>query len=196
MARLLKACEAVSACRGFTYVGLLIAIVFFGLGSVGVARVLASSERGEKERELMYVGQQFRDAIGSYYASGPGLRRYPGRLEDLLLDARFPTVKRHLRRIYDDPITGKGEWALVMAPEGGIMGVHSLSEREPMNQSDCDLPSQNLNSAAKITDGRRYTYRDWQFVYRPINATSTVASPEIKFPCRRSDTSGARIWSR
>lgn len=159
--------------------GLLIAIVFFGLGSVGVARVLASSERGEKERELLFIGQQFSEAIGSYYASGPGVRRYPGKLEDLLADPRSPTTKRHLRRIYDDPMTGKAEWGLVMAPEGGIMGVHSLSKREPMSRANFDLPNQNLNDAAKTTGGRNYTYRDWKFVYRPISATSAAVNPVV-----------------
>ncbi len=50
---------------GFTYIGLLIAIVIFGLGSVGAARILASAERGERERELIFIGHQFRDAIRS-----------------------------------------------------------------------------------------------------------------------------------
>jgi len=175
-------CKLAPACKGFTYVGLLIAIMFFGLGSVGVARVLASSERGEKERELLFIGQQFSEAIGAYYASGPGARRYPDRLEDLLADPRLPTLKRHLRRIYDDPVTGKAEWGLVMAPEGGIMGVHSLSRREPMKRAHFDLPNQSLNEVVKITEGRRYTYRDWQFVYRPSGVMPAATNRVVKFP--------------
>lgn len=163
----MRICKAIASCKGFTYVGLLIAIVFFGLGSVGVARVLASSEQGEKERELLFIGQQFREAISFYYATGTGVHRYPGKLEDLLADPRFPTIKRHLRRIYNDPITGKAEWGLVMAPEGGIMGVHSLSERRPMKRTNFDLPDLSLDEVSKTTEVRHYTYRDWQFVYRP-----------------------------
>lgn len=163
----MKICETIASIKGFTYVGLLIAIVFFGLGSVSVARVLASSEQGEKERELLFIGQQFREAISFYYAAGTGARRYPEKLEDLLADPRFSTIKRHLRRIYNDPITGKAEWGVVIAPEGGIMGVHSLSERKPMKRTNFDLPNLNLNEVSKTTEVRNYTYRDWQFVYRP-----------------------------
>jgi type II secretory pathway pseudopilin PulG len=166
--------------EGFTYVGLLLAVVFFGLGSVGVARALASSERGEKERELLFVGQQFRDAIGSYYTTGPGGARYPEKLEHLLEDSRFPTLVRHLRRIYPDPVTGKTEWGLVMAPEGGIMGVFSLSEREPMKRANFAPPNQRLNDAvmmAATKEGSRYSYRDWQFVYLSANAALGTKRP-------------------
>lgn len=165
---------------GFTYVGLLLAIVFFGLGSVGVARALASSERGEKERELLFIGQQFRDAIGAYYTSGPGGGRYPENLEQLLKDPRFPTLVRHLRRIYPDPVTGQSEWGLVMAPEGGIMGVFSLSERKPMKQANFEPPNQRLNDAIMIAatrEGSPYSYRDWQFVFLPANAVQGTVHP-------------------
>jgi type II secretory pathway pseudopilin PulG len=156
---------------GFTYVGLLIAIVFFGLGSVGAARVLASSERGEREAELLFVGNQFRQAIGTYYVSSPGAPRYPEKLEDLLLDPRFPAIKRHLRKMHVDPITAKAEWGLIKAPEGGIMGVHSLSEREPLKRANFDIADQSFEVAAKSTLDRPYIYREWQFVFRPASGT-------------------------
>ena len=35
-------------------------------------------------------------------------------------------------RHYIDPITGKRDWGLVIAPEGGFMGMHSLSESVSM----------------------------------------------------------------
>ena len=165
---------------GFTYVGLLLAIVFFGMGSVGVARVLASSERGDRERELLFVGAQFRAAIGAYYSSGPGGSRYPESLEQLLADPRFPTVVRHLRRIYPDPVSGKIEWGLVMAPQGGIMGVFSLSEREPMKRAHFEPPNQALNDAvllAETGDGHRYSYRDWQFVHPAGNVAVATQRP-------------------
>lgn len=152
--------------KGFTYIGLLIAIVFFGLGSVGVAKILASSERGERERELLFVGNEFRRAIGNYYRSSPGAPQYPESLDNLLLDPRFPATRRYLRRIYHDPITGKSEWGLVKGPQGGIMGVFSLAEREPLKRAHFDIDDQPFEDAAKAVD-RLYTYRDWQFVFLP-----------------------------
>jgi type II secretory pathway pseudopilin PulG len=160
---------------GFTYVGLLIAIVFFGLGSVGGARVLASSERGEREAELLFVGNQFRQAIASYYSASPGAPRYPEKLEDLLLDPRFPVIKRHLRKMHVDPITSKAEWGLVKAPEGGIMGVHSMSEREPMKRTNFDFADQGFSDAATSAAERTYSYKDWQFLFLPAGRNSVSA---------------------
>lgn len=160
--------------RGFTYVGLLFAVVVFGLASVGAVRILASSERGERERQLLFVGHEFRQAIRSYYESGPGAWRYPARLEDLLGDSRFPGVKRHLRRIYDDPITGQSEWGLIKAPEGGIMGVYSLSEREPLKRADFDAQDIGFDEpvfrAAATKAPLVYRYTDWKFLHRPVYA--------------------------
>ena len=83
---------------------------------------------------MLFVGNQFRQAIRSYVQAGPG--QYPATLKDLLLDPRSPTPRRHLRRLFIDPITGKPDWGLVLAPEGGIMGVHSLSSREPLKRAN------------------------------------------------------------
>ncbi len=133
---------------GFTYVGLLIAVVFFGMGSVGAARLLASTERVEREAELLFVGNQFRQAIRSYVQAGPG--QYPATLKDLLLDPRSPTPRRHLRRLFIDPISGKPDWGLVLAPEGGIMGVHSLSSREPLKRANFERQDSNFALALQL----------------------------------------------
>ena len=189
--------------RGFTYIGLLLAVALFGMASVGAARLLASAERGEREAELLFVGNQFRQAIRSYLQAGP--RQYPASLDDLLLDRRQPTVRRHLRRMFVDPVTGKPEWGLVAAPEGGIMGVHSLSEREPLKRANFEpddalfaLTLQSPQpapgavsggaspfvaaSSASLTPlaaGQPYSYRDWKFVYRPAAAAATFRSPRL-----------------
>src|SRR4249919_429740 len=95
-------CAAGSARRpareaGFTYLGVLFVVVAFGLGLASVALVWRTAVQREREAELLFVGKQYRQAIASYYASGQ--REFPARLEDLLLDPRFPDVKRHLRRL-------------------------------------------------------------------------------------------------
>ncbi|MBK7549755.1 MAG: type II secretion system protein [Rhodoferax sp.] len=174
---------------GFTYVGLLIVVVLFGLGSVGAARLLASSERSEREKELLFIGHQFRQAIRSYVESGPIAGQFPATLEDLLFDSRTTPPRRHLRKIFVDPVTGKRQWGMVSAPEGGIMGVYSLSELEPMKKSN--FRTEDSHFAAKTKDAHgvtkllnpmqqtlskefveplqpnadRYSYRDWVFLY-------------------------------
>jgi hypothetical protein len=70
-----------------------------------------------------------------YFQRSPGTaKRYPARLGDLLEDRRFLSRQRYLRRIYVDPMTGKAEWGLVQAPQGGVMGVYSLAEGKPRGE--------------------------------------------------------------
>ena len=170
---------------GFSYIGLLIAIVFFGFGSVGAARLLASTERAEREQDLLFIGEQFRNAIRSYVQVTGAAVKYPATLAELLQDSRFPTPRRHLRKLYIDPITGNAEWGLVMAPEGGIMGVYSLSTREPQKitgfpagvGSFLPLPPPGPVQASPWTVpiavtvavpiDKAKTYQDWKFIYRP-----------------------------
>jgi len=120
---------------GVMFLGLLAGVALFGLGMVGIAKISAAVQRADKERELVLIGHQYKEAIKSYYNSGPNVGMYPPTLEDLLQDKRSPTLKRHLRRIYADPITGKKTWGFVKGPAGGIMGVYSLSEKEPQKRA-------------------------------------------------------------
>jgi len=85
----------------------------------------------EKERELLFAGNQFRQAIGLYYEQTPGtVKHYPHKLKDLIRDDRYLNVRRYLRQIYQDPMTGKTDWQLIPAPDGGIMGVYSNSDKK------------------------------------------------------------------
>lgn len=162
-----------SRCRegGFTYLGLLFAVALAGI-VLATTGVLWSTERQrERERELLAVGDEFRHAIGSYYERSPGtVKRYPARLEDLIKDHRFITVQRHLRQVYRDPMTGNADWGVIAAPEGGIMGVQSLSKVEPIKQG-------NFPTRFAEFEGKR-SYADWRFVYRPlVPSESTTTNP-------------------
>ena len=145
---------------GFTYVVMLLAVALLGIGLAATAEVWSTANQRAKERELIAIGHEFREAIGSYYRSTPGgASRYPEKLEDMLKDKRYPGVKRHLRRIYRDPMTGKAEWGLVMAPEGGIQGVYSLSRQVPIKHSGFQGLDFELENAR--------TYSNWRFIYLP-----------------------------
>lgn len=58
--------------RGFTYLGLLLAIALVGLGLSVASEVWVNVARRQKLEQLEFVGQQFVQAIGSYYESTPG----------------------------------------------------------------------------------------------------------------------------
>ncbi|HEV8094599.1 MAG TPA: type II secretion system protein [Burkholderiales bacterium] len=148
---------------GFTYLGMLFLIGALSAGLAATAEVWSHSRQREKEAELLWVGNQFRQAIGLYYQRTPGaVKRYPEKLEDMLHDRRYATTQRYLRHIYADPVTGKSNWGLVEAPEGGIMGVHSLSETRPIKTSGFSGVQRGFGSAR--------TYSGWKFVYEPAMA--------------------------
>jgi type II secretory pathway pseudopilin PulG len=152
--------------RGFTYLAVLIVVAVCGIlmAATGVSwHTLAQRER---ERELLFVGDQFRRAIGLYYERSPGgLKAFPKTLEDLLQDKRYPAAQRYLRKIYRDPISGKADWGLVDAPGGGIMGVYSSSEVAPFKRAGF--------RAADDAFKDRSHYSDWRFVYVPAVAPTT-----------------------
>ena len=164
----------IAGVAGFTYIGMLMAVVFVGLGAVGVARLLAAVERAEQESDLLFVGHQFRQAICSYLRTGPAAGKYPATLDDLLQDPRYPTPRRHLRKLWTDPVTGQATWGLVSAPEGGIMGVYSLSEREPKKRAgfdpvDADIAAVASAPVAASSAANAYRYTDWKFICRPTS---------------------------
>ena len=118
--------------RGFGYLLVLFTLAAMGLLLAGAGQVWHTSAQREKEAELLFIGQQFRQAIASYYALTPDpSKQYPVKLEDLLEDKRFPMTRRHLRQLYRDPMTGRAQWGLVKAGDG-IVGVHSLSDGNPL----------------------------------------------------------------
>ncbi|MDD5297056.1 MAG: type II secretion system protein [Rhodocyclaceae bacterium] len=118
---------------GFTYLGVLFAVVLLGVALAATGEVWHTSLRREKEKELLFVGSQFRQALQSYYQKSPGAKEYPQRLEDLVRDNRFPFPVHHLRRIYQDPMTLNTDWGLLRL-EGRIVGVYSLSRDRPVKQ--------------------------------------------------------------
>ena len=142
--------------RGFTYLGFLIAVAVMGAGLAAYGELASHEAQREKEAELLFRGEQFRDAIASYYKKE---QRYPQKLEDLLEDKRYPMPVRHLRRVYRDPITGDTDWGLVEAPGGGVMGVFSRSEEMPLKTGNFSFRNQEFADAAR--------YADWKFAYSP-----------------------------
>jgi type II secretory pathway pseudopilin PulG len=156
--------------HGFTYIGLLVAIVVMGIGLAAVGPVSRTLQLREKERELLFVGDQYRRAIGMYYDKTPGpLKQYPKKLEDLLRDNRYPNVQRYLRRIYTDPLTGKKQWGLVELPGIGITGVYSLTDLPPIKTANFPAQYKSFQTAKK--------YSDWKFVYVPSQGASAPIAP-------------------
>ena len=103
--------------NGFVYLWALFAVALAGIVMAGTGQVWQAKSQREKEAELLYIGEEFRKAIMSYYNTGT--KQYPESLEDLLQDKRTPAIKRHLRKIYKDPVINTAEWGIVEEPPSG-----------------------------------------------------------------------------
>lgn len=140
---------------GIGYLLLMVILAVMGVLLAGAGEVWQTTARRERERQLLFVGLQYRNAILAYRDHTPGrAKEYPRSLADLLEDKRFPYIARHLRRIYRDPITNSTQWGFVMAGDR-IVGVYSLSQETPLKQD-------NFPAGLETFAGRG-SYREWVF---------------------------------
>lgn len=147
---------------GYTYLLVLFLVAGLGLMAAQVGVVWQQAVQREREAELLAVGVEMARALGSYQKVGAS-KAYPAKLADLLEDKRFPTIVRHLRRIYRDPFTGQARWG-EQVQGGQIVGVYSLAPGEPIRGHD--LPAELGESVS----GAR-SYADW--VFRPVEGKGT-----------------------
>ncbi|MEK6736770.1 MAG: type II secretion system protein [Pseudomonadota bacterium] len=172
--------------NGFIYLWALFAVTLAGILMAAIGQSWQIKSQREKESELLFIGEQFRKAIVSYHSSSPGTaKQYPDSLEKLVLDTRTTTTKRHLRKIYLDPMTNSIEWGLVKEPapqqqgpgttssaNNGIIGVHSLSDKPPIKKGG--FPEQ----FAKFSEAS--TYKDWKFVHAQSNSNQSPGQSQTK----------------
>lgn len=142
-------------CLGFTYVGLLIFVAVLGVVAAATVSAGALIQRRAAETELLTIGKEFRAAFKSYADASGGAKPYPPTLNALVKDERTPAPRRHLRKIYFDPLTGKDEWGIVEAPGGGVMGVYSLSTDKPIKIAEFETEFAGFKGKKK--------YSDWVF---------------------------------
>jgi len=142
---------------GFAFLWVLAAVAMVGMLLASGAEMVSIQQRRDRELELLSIGRQFRTALQQYHdsvASGTA-PQYPAALEDLLLDQRGGgPVRRYLRKIYVDPLTGDREWGLVRIG-GAIVGIYSKSENRPLKQRGFEGEEQAFKDAA--------SYRSWVF---------------------------------
>jgi hypothetical protein len=72
-------------------------------------------------------------------------------------------IKRYLRKIYIDPMTGKTNWGLLLQGDQ-ILGVYSQSKDKPLKIANFQV--------ADATFADSNAYSDWRFVYAPLGAAS------------------------
>ena len=152
--------------QGFTYIGVLVILAVMMMALGAVSEIWHSVMQREKEQELLFIGHQFRAAIGKYYAQSGN--RYPASLEVLLesndigVTGAGAKKSRFLRKLYQDPMTSERNWGLVTGQDKKVQGIYSLSEERPFKTTGFTNADADLELAEK--------YSDWKFVYKPLRA--------------------------
>ena len=146
---------------GAAYLLLLVAVATLGIAAAGSATLGAAASRQDAERQLLATGAEFTSALASYRASAPANRPVSGPqdLAALLKDPRIAGVRRHLRQVRDDPLTGQPDWGLVRARDGGIIGVFSQAPGRPQKQQGFGPAQAHFQRAER--------YADWVFTATP-----------------------------
>lgn len=151
--------------RGFSYVWTLATVAIISAGTAKLVELESMAVQRSKERELLSIGRQFRDALKSYgeASSLDGLHQHPEHLADLVNDDRTGSTRRHLRKIFVDPMTGRAEWGLVRIQDR-IVAVHSMSTAKPIKNTGFDSAEWSYEAAK--------SYSEWVF--------SALAADEIE----------------
>lgn len=154
-------------------------MVFFVamLGLVGAATLKVDTllRRAAAEQDLLEIGAEFSEALRSYAAATPrGYPTAPPTLQDLLKDPRFPGTRRHLRKIFVDPVTGKDEWGIVyQGDKVGVLAVYSLSRAQPLKVANFDARFLNFENKEHLSE--------WKFTATgqgvSVTAPNNIAPP-------------------
>lgn len=143
--------------RGFTYLGLMLIVASMGAALAATAQVWATVVQREKEKELLFIGEEFRKALKGFAGAARNANeRAPRTLNDLIKDPRHPDTRRYLRKLYIDPMTGKTEWGLQKDVKGGIVGVFSLSDAKPRKVAEFLARDRDFEGKTK--------YSEWVFL--------------------------------
>ena len=156
---------------GFSYLMVMIAITLMGLAMTMAARQWKTMVQRELETDLLAKGIEIQTALALYSASIKAGRVMPGEVYPQTLAELTRSPKPFLRKVYLDPV-GRGEWELLRAPSGGIMGVRSKSRHKPIKQGNFPL-------AVRHFEGKP-THYDWVFQYpnpSMVAAAGPVARP-------------------
>lgn len=162
---------------GFTYLGLIILLTIIGLVGAAALKVDALLRRAAAEEELLEIGAAFSAALQSYADATPKdqPKLPPPSLKELLNDPRFPGVRRHLRKIFVDPLTGKAEWGILyQGDRRGVLAVYSLSGAKPLKVANFDARFPNFENKAHISD--------WKFTANGQGVVQLAPAPAPQSP--------------
>jgi hypothetical protein len=143
---------------GLVLIALLVFVFLASFAAMVAAESWTLALQREREAELLFIGDQYRRALESYWKMSPGpVKTLPTSVGQLLLDDRFPQPVMHLRRAYVDPMAGE-DFRLIKTGNV-IVGVHSRSKDIPVKQANFPERYAQFESAG--------SYQQWRFIFTP-----------------------------
>lgn len=163
-------CRPASGLRGFTYLWLLFLLAAGSAVLATAGQQWSTRLQREREIELVARGREIAAAIAAYHAA-PGIEpaAWPRGFDDLLEDRRGVASRRHLRRAWADPFTGKADWLPITTADEGWRGVRSRSDTIAMLRLEDDPP---------LDDGRPLRVGDRLFVPRSRTPAASAPTPD------------------
>ena len=121
--------------EGYVLFGIVIAFVILAIFMVAAVPLWQKLVQREREKELIFRGYQYMQAIELYQRKFPGA--YPPKLE-LLVEQKF------LRQLYADPMTEDGKWRVIrqLSPElqaGGRRAAGEAAGITDLNRSRAQM---------------------------------------------------------
>jgi len=166
--------------RGFTYLSLIIVVAIIGMVAASAIKLGSVLQRSRAEHELLDIGTAFSDALKSYADATPqGMPPQPPSLKELLKDPRFPGTRRHLRKIFVDPMTGKAEWGIVyLGEKSGVVAVYSLSEARPVKIANFPLRYSGFEGKSSISEWK-FSMEKQAEISPSVSLTQQPLSPPV-----------------
>jgi type II secretory pathway pseudopilin PulG len=165
---------------GFTYLGLIILVTVIGMVGAATLKIGALMQRAQAEEELLDIGAAFSAALQSYAAATPaGQPLQPPSLQELLKDPRTPALRRHLRKIFVDPVTGSTEWGIMYVTDRlGVVAVYSLSPARPLKIGNFDARFTGFEGKLHLSDWKFTAGANVPVLPAPVRPlTAPVAQP-------------------
>lgn len=140
---------AIRNSAGFAYIALLVAIIIIGISLTAAGKYWSNVSLRDKEEELLFRGDQYRQAIERYYLY-LGRRQYPPSIDDLVKDSRSAVGMHHLRQKFKEPITGD-DFVEIKDPYQRIIGVRSSSDKLSIKQANFPI-NMLISSQPSVTN--------------------------------------------
>jgi type II secretory pathway pseudopilin PulG len=156
---------------------LLFAVLVLTIGLMVAVPVWQTQIQREKEKELIFRGKQYIEAIRIFQQKNPGT--FPRSLDELL-------EEKCIRKLYDDPVTQTGKWNVILlhpdtsAQKGDSSQKVLVASQDQLKSIDqpqiIGVVSSSTKSSKKIYL-KQETYDRWLFFFGQDPETM----PEIVF---------------